>query len=167
MELKTEKLRIISLSKEEFALLVEEPGKIEKALGIEPSGEKWETETQNAFGLMYNRACEHIDDFIWFTDWVVVLSSANVMVGNAGFLGAPDDTGVVELIFGIHDFYLMSGFTEELITALTDWALSQPGVNAVVSEAAEEDTFTVKALAACGFEKISNGEVSSFWQKRK
>lgn len=167
MELKTEKLRIIPLSIEQFKLMLDGLNKIEADLNLDPSNEQLETETLNAFRWLYEQASVRPDRFLWYTNWLAVLETANVMVGHASFLGGPNEDGIAELAFGIHDMYVMSGFTGQLIEALSQWALEQPSVKAVITEADNGDALLEKALAECGFARAEEGESTSFWKKEK
>lgn len=96
MELKTKRLRIISLSTEQMALLAEGQDKLDSALGLVPCGVMRDEHIRKAFAEMYKLCDDHPKDFLWYTNRQIVLKAENKSVGGIGFkLSGEDGEGLL------------------------------------------------------------------------
>lgn len=75
------------------------------------------------------------------------------LVGDAGFLGAPDLQGTVEIRYSIVPAYRNRGLATEAIRALTAWAIEQPGVHRVVAACEPDNTASIRVLEKAGFQR--------------
>lgn len=63
------------------------------------------------------------------TDWVTrVVTADGTVVGRAGFHGAPDETGMVEVGYEIDPAYRRRGYARAALLVLLDVARAEPGV---------------------------------------
>jgi RimJ/RimL family protein N-acetyltransferase len=82
--------------------------------------------------------------------WLVTFDG--VVIGDCGTHGAPSDDGEVEIGYGLAEPYRGRGYGTELVTALSDWLLAQPGVERVVARDVEAaNTPSRRALERAGF----------------
>ena len=58
--------------------------------------------------------------------WLVTLD--DLVIGDCGAHGDPSPGGDVEIGYGLAEPYRGRGYGTELVTALSDWLLAQPGV---------------------------------------
>lgn len=63
--------------------------------------------------------------------WFVLLDG--LIVGDCGTHGPPDETGTVEIGYGIAGPYRGRGLATEMCRALTEWLLERPDVTRVVA----------------------------------
>lgn len=75
----------------------------------------------------------------------------STLVGVGGFFGPPDESGTVELGFGILPTFRGRGHATEMVHALVDHALGKPGVQRIVADARAQDRPTLAVLLRCGF----------------
>jgi len=59
-------------------------------------------------------------------DRASVRGSDRRVVGSVVFRGAPDETGLTEIAYGVEDQSQGQGFATEAVAAALDWALEQP-----------------------------------------
>jgi ribosomal-protein-alanine N-acetyltransferase len=86
-----------------------------------------------------------------------------VVIGDGGTHGEPDAAGDVELGYGLAGPYRGHGYGSEVVTALSQWLLAQPGVRRVVARGVLEDNVASRrALEGAGFEleSAAEGQVS-------
>jgi RimJ/RimL family protein N-acetyltransferase len=82
--------------------------------------------------------------------WLVTLDG--VVIGDCGTHGDRSDDGEVEIGYGLAEPYRGRGYGTELVTALSDWLLAQPGVERVVARDVEAaNTPSRRALERAGF----------------
>jgi RimJ/RimL family protein N-acetyltransferase len=89
--------------------------------------------------------------------WVMIERATNGVVGDIGFLGPPSD-GVVEIGFSVVPERRRLGFASEATTAIVDWALHEPEVDAVVARCEVGNIASIGVLDAAGF--VRTGEVN-------
>lgn len=79
------------------------------------------------------------------------------IIGTAGFKGAPDDQGVVEIGYGIVPSFQGQGLAREAASALIVFAAQHPRVQTIRAHTAPEHNASTKVLLHCGFAHL--GEV--------
>ena len=93
--------------------------------------------------------------------WFVILEG--VVIGDCGTHGEPDETGDVELGYGLAAPYRGLGYGSELVAGLSRWLLGRPGVRRVVAcDVLEANVASRRALERAGFElqSVDDGHVS-------
>ena len=167
MELYTERLRILPLSLEHFRLLLDGMEKMEAALNLNLSGERFDENTQNAMNGLYINALENRGNYLWYTSWQIIMKNENVAVGSACFKGAPDITGEVEIGYGLHEKYRGGGYMSEAVKEIACWALEQEGVFRVIAETEKDNLPSHHVLQSCGFSRYKETEEALLWCKAR
>lgn len=67
-----------------------------------------------------------------------------------------DSNGIAEIGYGISEQYRNNGYAAEAVKAVSEWALTQPGVNSVESETDPDYKASQRVLEKCGF--VRNGK---------
>lgn len=163
MELETSRLIIKPLTVKQFKLLLESFGKMEQALGLMSSGEVWTEDVQEAMEVLYKEALKNPIDWIWYTNWQIILKSENKAIGSLCFMRAPDEKGVVEIGYGIHEKYHNKGYMTEALQVVCGWALNQDGVKAVAAETEKDNIASQQVLQKSGFKVLEEREQSLLW----
>lgn len=95
-----------------------------------------------------------------YPGWLVTQNG--LCVGDCGVHGPPDESGDVELGYGLAAPYRGRGYGSELVAAVSRWLLGQPGVRRVVArQVLEKNIASRRALARAGFklERVKDGLV--------
>lgn len=79
-----------------------------------------------------------------------------VLVGSGGFMSKPRG-GQVEIGYGTLAQFQGWGYATEAVSALAQWALSQPEVSVVVADALPENAASVRVLQKAGFTEAGPG----------
>ena len=87
----------------------------------------------------------------WST-WYLLLrtDTAPVLAGICGFKGPPEE-GMVEVGYGVLQYFQRRGLATEATIALTRWAFSHPRVELVIAHTLAELTPSIRVLEKCGF----------------
>lgn len=80
-----------------------------------------------------------------------------VVVGTAGYTGAPDETGSVELGYSIVPEHRRLGLASEAVAALVERAFEHPAVQRVIAETMPALLPSIGVLARNGFHLIGDG----------
>lgn len=159
LEITTERLRIIPLDLRQFSLLLDAQAAMEADLRLAPSFAVLEGHELDAMRWLHGMASAHRDDHLWYTNWQIVLSSANLSIGSCCFKGGPNAAGEVELGYGIRPPCRNNGYMTEAARALCRWALERRGVIAVIAETDKDNPASRRICLKCAMEK--SGETSS------
>jgi ribosomal-protein-alanine N-acetyltransferase len=89
-----------------------------------------------------------------WTDGVIIERGTWLAVGDMGFKGAPDVSGAVEIGYAINRSQRGRGFATEMATALTGWAMDQPGVRRVTADCLETNAASIRVLQKAGFRQV-------------
>jgi RimJ/RimL family protein N-acetyltransferase len=100
-----------------------------------------------------------------FGVWLMVETASGTVVGSAGFFGAPDADGEVELGFGVIPDRRGRGYARQAATALVDWALAQPGVSAVRARCETGNGASIRVLTRAGFERTGESDGMLTWRR--
>jgi len=109
---------------------------------------------------------------IWRHGVFAVDRTSGVAVGVGGFKGLPDDTGTVEIAYGVARVQEGLGFATEIAAALTAFAFEDPRVTHVIAHTLPANRASSRVLEKCGFEYTGNvidpddGEVCR-WERRE
>jgi len=93
----------------------------------------------------------------WTLGFAVVHREADRVIGSAGFKGAPDGDGVVEIAYGIVPSHEGHGYATEAARALVAFALERVDVTSIRAHTKPENNASGRVLAKCGFQHV--GEV--------
>ncbi len=96
-----------------------------------------------------------------FGVWVMIERETNTVVGDAGFLGPPDENGIVEIGYSVVPGRRCRGYATGAVSTLTGWALRQDGVVGVVAGCDPSNAASIRVLERIGFERTgeSGGEI--------
>jgi RimJ/RimL family protein N-acetyltransferase len=86
----------------------------------------------------------------------------NVLVGNGGFYGQPDDSGTVEIGYEIAPEYWNRGFATEAVQAMINFAFAHEEVKAIMAHTLAEKNASNKVLQKVGMEFVA--EIDDFEQ---
>jgi len=94
-------------------------------------------------------------------DWggLVLHKGDNRIIGDAGFHGAADPTGTVEIGYSIAPDYRRQGYASEIARALVDWALARPEVRRVIARIEPENLPSIRVAERLGMRLVATHEM--------
>lgn len=98
------------------------------------------------------------ENYLFHSFWLLIRREDRVAVGSADFKAPPDETGAVEIGYGLGKEHEGRGYMTEAVRAMTDWAFRQPGVVSVIAETEKESLASQRILTRCGFRKEREDE---------
>ena len=101
-EIRTERLRLVALNVDQLRSYVTNPAKLERELGLQVSRDIVTDRLRGAIEMKIAKM-EQADpaQHAWYTYWLIVVEDQHFGAGLAGFKGAPDEMGEVEIGYGI------------------------------------------------------------------
>jgi [ribosomal protein S5]-alanine N-acetyltransferase len=158
MKIETERLLLVPLSPRQLKLWVEDIPSLEKELNAVYMAEPMEGFFSDIVKDQLKKAEEDPQNFLWYSFWFLIRKSDRVVVGSADFKNIPDETGEVEIGYGLGEKFEHNGYMTEAVKAMCDWALKQNMVSSVIAETYLDGFASQKILERCGFKKYQQGE---------
>jgi RimJ/RimL family protein N-acetyltransferase len=155
----TPRLTLIAYKPEQLLALIEQPERFEEVAALTPaaglrgfyvSGEvspDWLSKLRSA-------AEQGGGPNPWRHGFWVIEKESGEIVGGAGFKGAPDDEGMVEIAYGIVPSREGRGYATEAARALIHFAAEDARVRTIRAHTLPEANASTRVLRKCGFERI-------------
>ncbi len=89
-----------------------------------------------------------------FGNYQIIRREDGLVIGDAGFVGPPDETGAVTLGCAIIESARRQGYATEAMSALLDWASTQTGLTCVLAEATRANPAAQRLLERIGMHPI-------------
>jgi len=125
---------------------------LSRLLGGVDFAENW-THFPEAILWMRDRLQDEPNESPWWNYLIIHREEAR-LVGSCGFKGPPEPNGSVEIGYEIADAYQGRGLASEAAQAMTDWAVEQEGVRAVLAHTLAEENASTRILRKLGFEFV-------------
>ncbi len=164
IELRTKRLTLIPLNAAHLKLLMEH----QKGLAVELSLSKSEVfldeELRQALKFRLSKLLEDERNYIWYTNWLIVLKDENCTVGGIMIKGLPNEKG--EVVIGYYTLvpYQGNGYMTETIDTMKNWLLSQPDVKYVIADTEKDNIASHKVLEKAGAELYKETAELYFWR---
>ena len=158
--LDTPRLTLIAFKPEQLLALIEQPERFEEIAALTPAdglrgfyvsgnvSPHWLEALRNSAGQGPNP---------WRHGFWVIEKESGQIVGGAGFKGAPDADGMVEIAYGIVPSREGRGYATEAARALIHFAAKDARVRTIRAHTLPQANGSTKVLRKCGFVHI--GEV--------
>ncbi|MFZ0043138.1 MAG: GNAT family N-acetyltransferase [Solirubrobacteraceae bacterium] len=88
--------------------------------------------------------------------WMVTLDET--VIGDCGTHGSADETGVIEIGYGLAEPFRGRTYGTELVGAISEWLLAQPGIQAVRASTLADNAASRRVLEKNGFSLTGYGE---------
>ena len=165
--LETEKLKLIPLNVHNLRYLIEDRRKMERNLGVKITDTELEKPVKKAMRTSLQKVIENKEDYLWYTNWVIVLKKENRIIGGLCFKGIPDEKGKVEIGYGMQDEYKCKGYMTEAVKELINWAFSFNHVTEVIAETGKDNLPSHRVLEKAGMQKYEENEKMFWWRINK
>ncbi|KOS62828.1 GNAT family N-acetyltransferase [Lysinibacillus agricola] len=164
IELSTKRLRLIPLNAKYLELLINEEKTLEIELSVSSKETFLDEELRQALKFRLSKVLEDEENYIWYTNWVIVSKEKNSIVGGIMLKGQPNEQG--EVVIGYYTFpqYQGKGYMTEAVRMMKDWLLRQCNVKYVIADADKNNIASHKVLQKAGATLYSESEELYFWR---
>ena len=113
----------------------------------------WSEFGLDVFRYVKDKIDKHPQEVKWWS-YIAKHNEDNIIIGNGGFKGKPDENGLVEIGYAIAPTYRNKGLATEMARLLVEFAFSIPEVKRVQAHTLAQENASVHVLRKCGFGKI-------------
>jgi ribosomal-protein-alanine N-acetyltransferase len=89
---------------------------------------------------------EHVDDYLYYTIWIVISKEDKTIVADLSFKGAPNENGEIEIGYGTQLAHQNKGYMTEAVAAMIHWAKQQKIVKAIRAETHKDNIPSIMIL---------------------
>jgi ribosomal-protein-alanine N-acetyltransferase len=164
LRVETARLELVACSSELARASLEGPATVRRLLGVAVPPTWPPSELTEALALYASPARADEAAAGWGI-WLLVSTSERSLVGSAGFKGAPDRWGCVEVGYGIEPGFRRRGFASEALEALVEWAWGG-GVRRIVAECHDANQASARVLQRVGMRLVERRGRMLWWELR-
>lgn len=150
--IETDDLRLVPNTPDQLLALIEQPERYEQLAGFPAAAGLREFFTSGDVSpawLASLRTLQHSDP--WQLGFAVVHRESRCVIGSAGFKGAPDAEGIVEVAYGIVPSFEGRGYATQAASGLVTYAFESGLVQIVRAHTLPTPNASTKVLTKCGF----------------
>ena len=157
MPLETAPLTLLESSPQYLLALIDQPDRLEELTGFPVDADLRGFYVSGEVSPAWLEALRNSTQANpWQHGFFVVDRERRLVVGTAGFKGAPDADGMVEIAYGIAPSFQNRGYATEAAQALTDFAFASRDVELVRAHTLPEANASTHVLKKCGFRFIGD-----------
>jgi ribosomal-protein-alanine N-acetyltransferase len=161
----TPRLNLLCCSLEFLEQIIEGNDAVSNFLNVKVA-DRWSEFGIEPFRYSLEKIKAHEQDAKWWT-YLAILKEENILIGNGGFKGPPDQNGQVEIGYAIAIDYRNRGFATEMAQALIKFAFQHDEVKMVQAHTLAEENASGGVLRKCGMiwmEKVNDPEDGLLWR---
>jgi len=106
-------------------------------------------------------------NYLWNTNWEIVLREANRIIGGICFHGQPDSQGDVQIGYVLQSDYRGKGYMTEALNGALTWAFEQEDVTAVIAETEKDNKPSTAVLERIGMTTFRETGKTIWWRREK
>ena len=164
-EILTTQLRLVALTLAQLDQCLEAPVGLGSELGVSISPQLVDGPARRATSYKREKMSGlPPESHPWYTFWLVVIAAEGRGVGLAGFKGAPNERGEVEIGYGIDPASRNRGYTTEAVRALIAWAFTDPACEAILADTLKENVASNRVLAKVGMQIYYETDEGLCWK---
>lgn len=96
-------------------------------------------EMEKAYRDMIQGMEANSKDWLWYTEWTILLKRDKTPIGGVGFKGSVNEKGEVEIGYGINEKYRQKGYGFEAVNGIIEWAFQNENVYYIRAETEEDN----------------------------
>lgn len=150
--IETDDLRLVPNTPDQLLALIEQPERYEQLAGFPAAvglREFFASDDVSPAWLARLHTLQHSDP--WQLGFAVVHRESRCVIGSAGFKGAPDAEGIVEVAYGIVPSFEGRGYATQAASGLVTYAFESGLVQIVRAHTLPTPNASTKVLTKCGF----------------
>lgn len=156
----TQRLTLLPLSLEQLKMGLVSLNDLSASVGVQLVSSLFEGVVDRAVRMKIEKMGK-VDASLhpWYSYWLIVINQENTGAGMVGFKGVPDNSGSVEIGYGIDSIYQRLGYMSEAVQAMIEWAFAHKECRRITATGVLLDNFaSQKVLLRNGFMETSQDD---------
>jgi [ribosomal protein S5]-alanine N-acetyltransferase len=166
-KLEAERLELIPLQIHNLELALENYEQLQVNMGLRVSDTILDQEMENAMRIRLKKVLEDPENYLWLTNWAIVLKKENQIIGYIMIKGCPNENGEVIVGYGIDEIYRHNGYATEAVKGLIKWIFKNPKALSVIADTEKDNIPSHKVLQNAGALKYKESDELIWWKISK
>ncbi|PEX83857.1 GNAT family N-acetyltransferase [Bacillus cereus] len=99
--------------------------------------------------------------------WYVIRKEDDIVLGDIGFKGKPNENHTVEIGYGFIEKYWNQGFATEAVGELINWAFQTREVETIIAETLLDNYSSIRVLEKLHMKRVNNTGTMINWEIEK
>ncbi|PEP99240.1 GNAT family N-acetyltransferase [Bacillus wiedmannii] len=96
--------------------------------------------------------------------WYVIRKEDDIVLGDIGFKGKPNEEHIVEIGYGFIEKYWNEGYATEAVRELINWAFQTEEVETIIAETLLENISSIRVLEKLHMKRVGTTEKMINWK---
>lgn len=164
IKLESERLNLVPLQAKHLSLAVDNYGEMQSELGLSVSNTILDDEMKYAMKVRLQKVSEDNKNYLWLTNWAIVLKEENRIIGIIMIKGCPNENGEVIVGYGIEEMYRKRGYATEALQGLKKWIFENPKAIYIIADTEKDNIESHKVLRNVGAIKYKEDDELIWWR---
>lgn len=164
MQIETNRLTIIPLDSQNLAQAIDHYQELEKNIGVKVTDKKLDEEMQYAMGVRLKKVLLDERNYLWLTNWAIVLKEDNCIIGYIMIKGFPNELGEVIVGYGVDEEFRCKGYASEALRGLSEWIFCEPKAKRIIADTEKENIGSHRVLEKVGAVKYKETDELIWWE---
>ncbi|MEK7015986.1 GNAT family N-acetyltransferase [Bacillus sp. FSL R9-9410] len=99
--------------------------------------------------------------------WYVIRKEDDIVLGDIGFKGKPNEEHTVEIGYGFIEKYWNKGYATEAVSELMKWAFQTGEVETIIAETLRDNYSSIRVLKKLYMKRVNSTETMINWKIEK
>lgn len=167
MNVETERLILLPLDSNHLSLSIENFQELEKKLGLTITYTKLSEEMQYAMKVRRKKVLLDESNYLWLTNWAIILKEINCIIGFIMIKGYPNEIGEVIVGYEIENEYQCKGYATEAVSGLIKWIFKDERAKCVIADTEKFNIPSHRVLEKIGAAKYKEEDELLWWRINK
>lgn len=154
MKILGDRLEIRPLTSLQLEMFIDNPKELSAVLELSVELTTLDEHMKKVYHLKAKRIEAKPSSLLYNTYFLIILREEGIVIGTLGLKGSPDEEGLIEVGYAIHESYRNKGYMKEALKIYVDWLMKIEEVSGVNACTSNVNVASHKVLQATGFEKI-------------
>ena len=164
--IENEDLKIIALTHSQLIKYLEANNLLEKELGLAQNNRNVSPDVKEMvenFTLPKIKETG-IEDFLFYTFWIVIDKKINTIVAELGFKGPPNSAAEIEIGYGTMPGFQGKGYMTKAVKIMIEWTRNRKDIKAVWGSVDKTNPASIRILEKNGFVFYNERENLLWWK---
>lgn len=153
MEIRTERLKLMPLTKEDIEKSIENAEHFYKTNNLISKEKRLSPLMEKIYNIKLINIKSNPKYYLFYTYWLIIDKNTNEIIGRIGFKDIPDQKGEIEIGYGSHTDYRAKGYMTETLKAITEWGFNQSilPIKKIIAQTQKDNIPSQKVLIKAGY----------------
>lgn len=153
LQIKTARLNLVPCPLEVAEASLFNPSRVAEILGASVPEDWQKTEVQDFLPMYAQMLVDDASNLGWGV-WLMIQAQENILIGDLGFGGKPDESGSLEMGYEVFAAYRNQGYGFEAVQAVVNWAFSHPELKKLIAHSPVNNLASMRILEKLGMERL-------------